>query len=155
MGVCHSHLGITLFPKMGIPSRPKINGTVGPESEKTHQYSRKPGLVIQYMRVNNTNLRSGLYQRRRKKNFFLLWFCWEKEETMICLIWLLCFWMSDQEELAHASRPSLSHCGTVPLPIRLKRGGNIFGRQTHRVFVFNTLNIKYCVSRHPAQSHTH
>lgn len=69
---------------------------------------------------------------------------------MICLIWLLCFWMSDQEELAHASRPSLSHCGTE------KALCAIANKVKERWEYFWQTNTQgFCVCLHPAQSHTH
>lgn len=47
-----------------------------------------------------------------KRTSFYSDFVEKNQRNYVRLICLLCFWMSDQEELAHASRPSLSYCGT-------------------------------------------
>lgn len=60
LGLCHCQLGIALFPKMGIPSRPRINGTVGTKCKKKPLINIQESLVRCYSFESNSGFKHRL-----------------------------------------------------------------------------------------------
>lgn len=106
LGLCHSQLGIALFPKMGIPSRPRINGTVGAKKWKNSSIFKEVWFVVTMLKAS-VDLGAGSHQhggKRQLRNPFCSDFVVKYQRSYVKRIYHLCLWTSDQEEKARANR---------------------------------------------------